>query len=61
MAIVHEDGNEKSERAIEEFVETAGGQYNGVLRNRTPLYDEITDHHRYTVTREQYQQTVHEK
>ena len=61
VAIGYEDGNEKSKRAIEKFVETVGGQYDGVLRNRTPLGDEIADHHRYTVTREQYQQTVHEK
>ena len=61
VAIGHEDGNEKSERAIEKFIETVGGQYDGVLRNWTPLGDEIADHHRYTVTQEQYQQTVHEK
>ena len=61
VAIGHEDGNRKSKRAIEKFIETVGGQYDGVLRNWTPLGDEIADHHRYTVTREQYQQTVHEK
>ena len=61
VAIGHEDGNEKSKRAIEKFVDTVGGQYDGVLRSWTPLGDEIADHHRYTVTREQYQQTVHEK
>jgi RimJ/RimL family protein N-acetyltransferase len=61
VAIGHEDRNEKSKRAIEKFVETVGGQYDGVLRNWTPLGDEIADHHRYTVSQDQYQQTVHEK
>ena len=58
VAIGHEDGNERSKRAVEKFVETVGGQYDGVLRNWTPIGDEIADHHRYTVTREQYQRAA---
>ncbi|WP_089784782.1 GNAT family N-acetyltransferase [Natronobacterium haloterrestre] len=54
VAIGYEDGNKRSERAIEKFVESAGGQYDGRLRNWTPIGDRIADHHRYTVTREEF-------
>lgn len=61
MVIDHEDGNERSKRAVGKFVETVGGQYDGVFRNWAPIGDVITDHHRYTVTREQYRRTTSEK
>lgn len=61
VAIGYEEGNERSKRAVEKFIETVGGQYDGVLRNWTPIGDEIADHHRYTVTQEQYQQTRHDE
>lgn len=32
----HVDGNEKSRRAIEKYVERYGGQYDGLLRNWLP-------------------------
>jgi ribosomal-protein-alanine N-acetyltransferase len=54
VAIGHEEGNDRSRRMIETFVETVGGQYEGRLRNWTPLGDEIADHHRYTVTAQEY-------
>lgn len=54
VAIGYEEGNKQSKRAVEEFIETVGGQYDGVLRNWTPIGDEIADHHRYTVTQDQY-------
>ncbi|WP_135852956.1 GNAT family N-acetyltransferase [Halorussus salinus] len=50
----YNEGNEKSRRAIEKYVERFGGQYDGVLRNWVPMGDEIADLHRYTVTREQW-------
>lgn len=56
VAIGYEDGNEKSKRAIEKFIDTVGGQYDGVLRNWMPLGEAIADHHRYTISQEQYQQ-----
>lgn len=59
VAIGYEEGNERSKRAVEKFIDTVGGQYDGVLRNWTPIGDEIADHHRYTVTQGQYQQTRH--
>jgi len=54
VAIGHEEGNERSRRVIEAFVEEVGGQYEGCLRNWTPIGDEIADHHRYTVTKQEY-------
>jgi RimJ/RimL family protein N-acetyltransferase len=52
----HNAGNEKSKRAIEKYVEAHGGQYDGILRNWVPMGDHIDDLHRYTVTREQWEQ-----
>lgn len=54
VAIGHEDGNENSKRAIEKYVDSCGGQYDGVLRNWTPIGESVIDHHRYTVTQKQY-------
>lgn len=61
VAIDHADGNERSKRAIEKFIKTVGGQYDGVLRNWMAIGDEVADHHRYTITRDQYQQTQHDE
>ncbi|MFC4439351.1 MULTISPECIES: GNAT family N-acetyltransferase [Natrialbaceae] len=61
VAIGYEEGNERSERAIERFIDAVGGQYDGVLRNWTPIGTEIADHHRYTVTREQYERSLAER
>lgn len=57
VALDYADGNERSKRAIEKFIETVGGQYDGILRNWASIGDEIADHHRYTITQEQYRQT----
>ena len=57
VAVGHEEGNERSKRAIEKFIDAVGGQYDGVLRNWMPVGHEIADHHRYTVTRAQYRAT----
>ncbi|AFZ72197.1 GNAT family N-acetyltransferase [Natronobacterium gregoryi] len=56
VAIGYEDGNERSQRALEKFIERVGGQYEGCLRNWTPIGDDVEDHHRYTVTRAEFQQ-----
>ncbi|SEP92132.1 GNAT family N-acetyltransferase [Natrinema salaciae] len=50
----HNEGNEKSKRAIETYIEANGGQYDGVLRNWVPMDDAVADLHRYTVTKAQY-------
>ncbi|WP_247003819.1 GNAT family N-acetyltransferase [Halosolutus gelatinilyticus] len=57
----HNDGNEKSKRAIETYIEAHGGQYDGVLRNWVPMGDAVADLHRYTVTRGQYYDAVGER
>lgn len=48
------DGNEKSRRAIEKYVERYGGQYDGLLRNWQSLTDDVADVHRYTISRNEY-------
>nr|WP_259371248.1 GNAT family protein [Natranaeroarchaeum aerophilus] len=55
VAVPVQDGNERSRAAVERYVDELGGQYDGVVRNATRRPDgEIIDHHRYTVTAEQY-------
>jgi len=54
VGAAHQDGNERSERAVEKYVEAHSGQYDGILRNWVPSGDEVRDLHRYTVSREQY-------
>ncbi len=54
----HQDGNERSRRAIEKYVGRFGGQHDGVLRNFVPSDDEVRDLHRYTVSKEQYREAV---
>jgi RimJ/RimL family protein N-acetyltransferase len=59
VAIPVEDGNEKSRSAVEGYIDPYGGQYDGVVRNATVRPDgRVVDHHRYTVTSEQYHETV---
>lgn len=54
VGAAHQDGNERSRRAVRKYVEAHGGQYDGVLRNWIPAGEEVRDLHRYTVSREQY-------
>lgn len=59
VAVPVQDGNEKSRRAVEAYVTDHGGQYDGIVRNSTVRPDgTIIDHHRYTITREQYRQSL---
>ncbi|WP_226012267.1 GNAT family N-acetyltransferase [Halomicrobium salinisoli] len=56
VAVPVEDGNEKSRSAVADYVASLGGQYDGLVRNDARRPDgRIIDHHRYTVTREQYE------
>ena len=55
VTIGYEEGNDRSERAVEKFVDRVGGQYDGKLRNWTPLGDRVADHHRYSVSREEFE------
>ncbi len=54
VVAAHVDGNEKSRRAIEKYVERYGGRYEGLLRNWVALPDTVADGHRYTISREEY-------
>jgi RimJ/RimL family protein N-acetyltransferase len=58
VAVQHQAGNEKSKRAIEKYVERFGGQHDALLRNWATGSDGPVDSHRYTVTREQWEQAT---
>ncbi|WP_458190089.1 GNAT family N-acetyltransferase [Haladaptatus sp. NG-WS-4] len=50
------DENERSRRMIESYVETFGGRHEGLLRQYKPRPNgEVTDQHRYTIRREEYE------
>lgn len=53
VVAAHVDGNEKSRRAIEKYVERHGGQYDGLLRNWLALPGTVADVHRYTISRDE--------
>ena len=55
FSAAHFDGNDNSRRAIEKYVDRAGGQYEGLLRNWVPDGDEVHDLHRYSVSREEWE------
>jgi ribosomal-protein-alanine N-acetyltransferase len=58
VAVPVQDGNDRSRRAVEAYVGAHGGQYDGLVRNSTTRPDgSIVDHHRYTITREQYRKS----
>lgn len=50
---VHAD-NERSRRAVESYVDRWGGRYEGLLRNDGTRSDGPVDRHRFTITREEY-------
>lgn len=59
VAVPVQDGNDTSRRVVEKYIDSHGGQYDGIIRNATVRPDgNIIDHHRYTVSKEQYQQTT---
>ncbi|NKE38088.1 GNAT family N-acetyltransferase [Natronococcus sp. JC468] len=54
-----QDGNDRSRAAVEKYISTYGGQYDGIIRNSTVRPDgTIIDHHRYTVTQNQYRKST---
>jgi len=56
VAVAHMDGNEKSRRAVEKYVDRFGGQHEGLLRDFQVNDDgTIVDMHRYTITSDQYE------
>jgi len=55
VAVSHLDGNEKSRRAVERYVEAHGGRYEGHLRRSRETADgTVVDEHRYTILRAEY-------
>ncbi|MDJ1430813.1 GNAT family protein [Halostagnicola sp. A-GB9-2] len=57
VAVSIKDGNEKSRQAVEKYIDSYGGQYDGIIRNATVRPDgTVVDHHRYTITQDQYDQ-----
>jgi RimJ/RimL family protein N-acetyltransferase len=61
VAVPVQDGNDRSRRAVERYIESYGGQYDGVIRNSTVRPDgTIIDHHRYTVTQKQFRESTGE-
>jgi ribosomal-protein-alanine N-acetyltransferase len=54
VAIPLHGDNERSYRAVEKYVERHGGRYEGCLRNHAGRYDEPADHHRFSISREEY-------
>lgn len=58
VAVTHQVGNDQSRRAIEKYVEAHGGRQEGRLRNWALRDGEPVDEVRYTISREEYQQTV---
>jgi ribosomal-protein-alanine N-acetyltransferase len=54
VAVTHHAENDKSQRAIEKYVDAHGGRCEGRLRNWVPYGDEVADEYRYTITHEEY-------
>lgn len=54
VAVTHQVGNERSRRAIEQYVEAHGGRREGRLRNWSVRDGAPVDEVRYTVSREEY-------
>jgi ribosomal-protein-alanine N-acetyltransferase len=53
--------NEPSRRMIEKYVEKYGGQHEGLLRQHSSRPDgEVTDQHRFTILREEYEESTKE-
>ncbi|MFC6787411.1 GNAT family N-acetyltransferase [Halobaculum halobium] len=52
---IHGD-NDRSRRAVERYIDRHGGRYEGLLRNHAGRYDEPADHHRFSVSREEWRE-----
>ena len=55
VAIPLHGENQKSYRAVEKYVQRHGGRYKGLLRNHAARYDGPADHHRFSISREEYE------
>lgn len=59
VAVKYIDGNERSRRAIEKYVDRFGGQYEGLVRNSLAVEGEVYDCHRYSISSEEYESNCH--
>lgn len=57
VAVMYIDGNEKSRRAIEKYVDRFDGQYEGLLRRWLAGEDDVYDCHRYTISKTEYERS----
>lgn len=55
VAIPVHGETETSYRAAGKYVERHGGRYEGVLRNHAGRYDAPADHHRFSISRAEYE------
>ena len=58
VAVTCHAENEKSRRAIREYVEAAGGREEGLLRSHVRYHDGVADSYRFTVTHEEWATTL---
>lgn len=57
VAIPVHGENDRSYRAVEKYVERHGGRYEGLLRNHAARDDGPIDHHRFSISREEYERS----
>ncbi|WP_254864207.1 GNAT family N-acetyltransferase [Halovivax gelatinilyticus] len=57
VAVKYIDGNERSKRAVERYVDRFGGRYVGLLRNDLAVEGEVFDCHRYSISRAEYEES----
>jgi RimJ/RimL family protein N-acetyltransferase len=57
VAVTHDPANEQSQRAIEKLVARFGGCKEGVIRNDLVMNDEPRDSVRYSITRDEWNDT----
>jgi RimJ/RimL family protein N-acetyltransferase len=58
VVVTHEVGNDNSRRAIEKYVDHFGGREDAVLRNGVAVDGEPRDLRRYSISREEYRESV---
>ncbi|MFT4884949.1 MAG: ribosomal-protein-alanine N-acetyltransferase, partial [Natronomonas sp.] len=55
VGVTHDPDNEKSQRAIEKYVDALGGRKEGLIRNDIVIDGEPRDSVRYSITAEEWQ------
>lgn len=58
VKVTHHVENEKSQRAIEKYIEAHGGQRDATLRNWLPYEDHVSDQVSYSVSHDQWREAV---